>query len=174
MEIIIYLLSVALLAYGRYRDIQSSKDFIYYGLEEGFAFSRDADGNFNYKKNLIGSGAFLAITTIAAFWAPYPAALANTILGVISFAIAVFHNEKKKRNNRERQIDILTQFRNGDSPSFGGVTTRNGKTFYGLFRWIFVENVDVTDSDQVVAAQRELYGRLRTLAQQDPSTWFPQ
>lgn len=167
MEYLIYAISVAILAYGRYADIKSSKDFLYYGLTEGFAFSRDADGMFDLKKNLIGSAVFLAATTIAAFFVPLPAALANTIFGVVSFVIAKFHNEKKKANARERQIKILEEFREGGQPYLGPLVTRNGKSFYGLFRWIFVTNLDLNDAQAVMAAESILYLRIGDLAHQD-------
>ncbi len=161
---------------GRYYDILSSQNFDLYGLMESRPFSRDKHGFFNTQKNIIGSAGFYLLALIV-FLIPSPVS-GGAFLIIISLALYSFYagydNFKTKRENRQDQILFLRGLKNAASdvetapwPLAGRIVTREGRTMYEMFRFVYSEKPDVME------ATYEAQGKLITKSQQDESTWFP-
>lgn len=162
-------LNVLIFPVGRYADIKSSTGGHFYGLTEGIKFSRDKDGRINVKKNVLGSGVFLAIgIACAMFLAPFAGLMIIAPLGFYSF-FQTYLNYTSRRRGRENQIKTLRSLHRGDEVYLGFLTTRNGKSYYKLFPWIYVTGLDVDSG----AAQLEVQRLIVAHSHRPESEWFP-
>jgi hypothetical protein len=151
---------------GRYADLWSSRDQIYYGLTEGTRFWRDKDGLIDAKRNVIGSAVWFAIGVALYFFVTGGGWIFIAPLGAYSFVQCLL-NVRVKAKNRQRQIRVLSALRDGLGPNLGLLATQNGKSFYELFQW-----VSTTEADPVEAASI-VFNKLVALSQKPETEWFP-
>lgn len=145
-------IGLAILAFGCYSDAQSSKDFKYFGMDEK-NYARDKNGDFSLKIYIIAftaiGGTMAAVNLLVDEWiAKGFTTLAVTVIGLIAFGYSLI-NKQKKRKMRELQIRVLA------NRGWYGMTfrTRNARSFYGLFRWIYSTNPDVETAIREVNTQ---------------------
>ncbi|HEX8289816.1 MAG TPA: hypothetical protein VF556_17675 [Pyrinomonadaceae bacterium] len=172
------------------KDADSSKDFQYHGLTEGNSKADDEHGFFAYKKNLILSYICMSVGIIAGFLAillvkDKDVAGAVMIIGgglaggfgAMRWRQAIKNDEAKIRG-REKQTQFLRALRDYQSfekpenelpVMFNGqhFTTRNGRTYYKLFGYIYSENPDQS------SAISELQAKLAALSLKPENEWFP-
>ena len=162
-------------------DWQSSKDFIYYGLYEANPLAAK-NGFFDTKKNLLYSGAFVALITICGI----VASSARGFIGVMFIVPIVtrgglgwLRNIPAKKKGREKQIVFLRRLREmvlqeeGDDERIRQYfstlisSQSGGATYYKLFGWMQSRKSDYEE------AITEVRQDLINLAQMDEKDWFP-
>ena len=166
-------------------DIQSSKDFKYFGLTEKTRIAQDKYGFMDVKKNYIFSFGFLsavaAVGVVAVIIGSAPALGIATIMLLIPTVLrfrAYRANVAKKPVKRRAQTEFLTRLKEHlsfEKPEvetvqlFNGMTvhTRGGVSYYELLGWIQSKKTDLQE------ALFELQSQIVELARKEPLNWFP-
>lgn len=162
---------LVLFAVSRWLDILTSVDGRYFGLSEANKLWANKDGDMDVTKNLMVSAIIAAAVLVpAAIWDPYASLILVPFIAG-GFYIS-FKNRSVAKKNRAKQIEYLRLIRAGNWPAqeLGWPITRNGKTFYGLFRWVYSTKPTSQGTGDAVF---DMQGKLQTLAESPESEWFP-
>jgi hypothetical protein len=107
----LFLLSLALLAAGRYADYLTSRQFPYCGGTEGNSLMRDPHGRFAEKRNLVASVIVgVASVLLYGYLEHMSGIVVNLIIGGGSLVVAYLNNRANKKD-REKQLAIVSQIR---------------------------------------------------------------
>ena len=185
MLYLILIASAIFAGYGRYRDIMSSRNFLYYGGKEANPINKDEFGLFKSKFNIIGSIALIVGLLLSGF------IFSNWIMGAIGglliFAIPSLvigiNNDKENKYSRENiQKPILRHIRDtGNVPTIetGNVGAGGSmalqefpignptRRFYRPFAWIYSNKTTKEE------AKIDINSRLIELANKPEAEWFP-
>lgn len=145
--------ALAILVFGCYSDAQSSKDFIYFGLQEK-NYARDRNGDFSLKKYVIAFSVIAGVMAAVNLFAAAPIAkgfstLAVAAIGGMAYLFSVLNNQKKPKMRALQESTLA----NRDWYGMTFITQPDGKGFYGLFRWIYSTNPDVKSAIREVNTQ---------------------
>jgi hypothetical protein len=157
-----FFIVLALYIIGSLLDIYSSvKTSWYYGVYEKNKLSRDADGEFDLKKNSILKAGTIPVSIAAGLIGaygfglgePWGASCAMLIAGAFWYPIQCYLNFNLAKKNRAQQLAIVEQIRNAGTYSTAFIG-RNGKVFAALFHWLYVPDTGNMVADEQAAINK--------------------
>lgn len=179
ITLIAFIAPLAVWLWLRIVDHNLTRQFVYYGLEEGNRLLRDQYGQLvsgprAFVLDAIVAAAFVAayafVTDVWAWIAPAAGSLVSLLI--------ILQNKKSMRNQRSRQMNVLRSLATQPPPEGTmlalSVTSRVDRHWFTLFPWIWEPAAGpIGDRDEVNRAAVLLTQRLVALAKADPNIWFP-
>jgi hypothetical protein len=147
----------------------------YYGLKESNKLSRNKDGEFDLKKNILLTGGWFLLSSVIGFATHnWGAGYALLVLGVPASLMLAYSNFHKAKKNRAKQIAFLSRLRADpeglhDFSEAGPYIIRNGKGFFQLFHWLWLPEANMMQPQQM----GEVSAKIVNLATRVPEgQWF--